>query len=92
MAIYRVKPAGGFSSTVHAETAELAIAQFIAKCATPIYCKCHAEIADRHTAHVGQMGHFTPHAPHGPFTAIQMREVYMGGGWCLMPVAEMEAA
>jgi len=83
--IYRVKFPSGFEVTAHAADEAAAMAKAYAFVTEPQYCRIHDEIKDRSDAPVGEMGHFTPSWPQ-PVAAREMREVYMGGGYCTIPV------
>jgi hypothetical protein len=50
----------------------------------PQYCRIHEEIAENSNAPVGEMGHYFPPSAY-PISAQRMREVYMGGGYCIVP-------
>jgi len=73
-----------FSQTVQAASAEQAMAVAYAARIAPQYCQIHAGIADRSDAPTGQMGYFTPSSPL-PVSAVEMREIWMDCGYCLIP-------
>lgn len=87
MAWFKVRFEGGFEWSVNIATAdaEAAMAAAYRQLTAPIWCRIHDEIADRSDAPVGSMGNFHPSAPL-PVSAAPMREVYMGGGYCLVPM------
>lgn len=89
MAIYSVKFADGYETIINAATDERdAKVKAFNKFAEPIYCRIHGEIDLSSSAPIGEMGWFCP-ASSLPISVHQMREVYMGGGYCLLPAGPL---
>lgn len=87
---FRVTPADRFGSVVLAADETAAIAKFIADRTAPVYCRCHDEIADRHSAVIGEMGYFTPPTPAGPFNVQRLREIVCCGSYAWQTVSTVE--
>jgi hypothetical protein len=84
MAIFSVKFPNGRETTAHAETEEQALSKAFHAATQPIYCRIHEGIAETSNAPVGEMGLYFPPSAY-PVSARRMREVYMDGGYCLVP-------
>lgn len=85
MAIYVVTFKSGMTKRVNDAVSEMdAMRKAYLDFAQPIYCRIHDEIAARSSAPSGEMGLFFPF-PTPAVSAQLMREVYMGGGYCIVP-------
>ena len=82
--IFSVKFPSGKEVTAHADCEEAALSKAFMDVTRPIYCRIHSEIAKNSDAPVGAMGMYYPPSEY-PVSARQMREVYMDGGYCLVP-------
>lgn len=87
MSIYKIQDAQGRNiGTVNKADSEIqAIGLFINDRCKPVWCRLHDEMpADRRSGEAGEMGWYQPMIPH-PAKAVLMREIYMGGGYCIVP-------
>lgn len=84
MAIFSVKFPSGREFTVVADDAVQALSKAFMKATQPVYCRIHDGIVDHANAPAGEMGMYFPPSTY-PISARLMREVYMGGGYCLIP-------
>ena len=87
---FRVTPQDGWGSPVWATDENDAVAAFVAERTKPQYCRCHNEIADRHSAAVGQMGYFTRPVPIGPFKVERQEEIVCCGAYVTRTVATVQ--
>lgn len=85
MAIFTVRFSSGHQHTINsaADEAEAMSKAFMAV-TQPIYCRIHEKIAEHSNAPVGAMGYFFPQASY-PVSAQRMREIYVNGGYCIIP-------
>jgi len=86
MTIFKIETRNGFGGVVNQATSPAeAVAKFVADRLEPRWCKCHAEIASRHTAPVGEMGYFYPSDLPVVVAVVPMREVYINAGYSIIP-------
>jgi hypothetical protein len=84
MTIFSVEFPSGGTTTVHADDETQALSKAFIDRTRPIYCRIHEEIREHSNVEVGKMGLYFPPSAY-PVSARRMREVYMGGGYCLIP-------
>jgi hypothetical protein len=82
--IFSVKFPSGKEVTAHADCEAAALSKAFMDVTRPIYCRIHSEIATNSDAPVGAIGMYYPPSEY-PISARLMREVYMDGGYCLVP-------
>jgi hypothetical protein len=84
--IYKVKfPCGHEQIINSAENEADAMSKAFMQATQPVYCRIHEGVAEYSSTPVGQMGYYYPPSAY-PISASPMREVYMGGGYCVIPV------
>jgi hypothetical protein len=88
MAWFKVTFPNGSEDTLNiaSDDAQEALSKAFMNRTQPTYCRIHEGIAENSSAPVGQMGMYYPPSAY-PVSARRMREVYMGGGYCLVEVA-----
>lgn len=84
MSIFSVKFPAGHQVTIVATDKAEAMRKAFMDATRPRYCRIHDEIREHSDAPVGAMGNYYPPAPY-PMSARLMREVYMAGGYCVIP-------
>jgi hypothetical protein len=85
MAWFSVKFPNGRETLINADGETQAMSKAFKAATNPIYCRIHDGIAENSNAPVGEMGLYFPSSAY-PVSAAPMREVYMGGGYCVVPV------
>jgi len=85
MTFFSVQFPGGRETTVNVDGDEsAAMSKAFLDATRPVYCRIHEGIAGNSNAPVGEMGDYCPRSAY-PVSARRMREVYMDGGYCIIP-------
>ena len=83
--IYSVKfPCGRTMVVNRAENEADAMSKAFMHATRPVYCYIYERIVENSNAPVGDMGLYFPPSAY-PVSAERMKEVYVNGGYCIIP-------